>query len=124
MENNGLESRICPFDGESFQPKRINQIFCCPKHQELYYNRTRAIRNKRAKFYINKIMNNRSILRAINRDKRIPDNEVSQSYLKDHGYSFGYLTHMGDDKTDNAKIYRVCEYGYKMINNKYQILKK
>lgn len=34
----GLAPKVCPFCGETFTPKTWNQVYCCPKHKDAFWN--------------------------------------------------------------------------------------
>ncbi|PCH92683.1 MAG: hypothetical protein COB85_07855 [Bacteroidetes bacterium] len=123
MESIGLEKRICPFDGEEFQPSRTNQTYCCYEHQYKDYNRKKAEKRKEARKYINAILSNWDLSFDILASPSIPDNKVTKEFLLENGFKEGFITHYGVDPEDKENVFRICEFGYKIITGKYQFSK-
>lgn len=114
------QTKIDPYAGEEFIPKRKNQIYATRKNQVDHNNyRARAQRIIKGK-----------VSRMLNQNWKIMDNllkaltemELSIEFLKGKGFDFSAFTQISSQ--NDQPIYMVYNYYWRKINNTTVIIGK
>jgi hypothetical protein len=116
------EIRICQFSGESFIPKRQNQIFATKENRVLFHNQiNNQLRKRLSKINKQLLLNLRILLEVLDDES---ERVIHKQYLLGKGFSFKVFTHFTLSKLSNNYCYCIYEATYERIDDdNYKITK-
>lgn len=107
MKNN---VKICPYCEEEFNAVRLNQNFCCKKHQWTYYNQNKAMNSKLEIRKINSsLRKNYNILRKLIELNSGYDISFPLQKAKKLGFATELYTSSNELPSQNTIIYRIYD---------------
>ncbi len=116
------EIRTCHFSGETFIPKRQNQIFASKQNRILFHNQiNNQLRKRLSKINKQLLLNLRILLEVLDGDN---ERVIHKQFLLGKGFSFNVFTHFTLSKSTNNYCYCIYEATYERIDDdNYKITK-
>jgi hypothetical protein len=109
--------RKCLFSGETFIPKRNNQVFASTKNRINYHNKKNNKLRNELKSINNQLFTNYKICMALlGRNNSV---EVHREYLLGRGYDFRYFTNLEDSKNSVGLVYGIFEISIQKLDENY-----
>jgi len=115
-----IETRICPYSGKEFIPKRNNQRFESKENRIAFHNEFHnALRRKLS--YIDKpLLKNYKILESLLKNKN--ELKVNGHYLRGAGFDFMFLNNL--TQIDNVFAYRVYDIAFMKLDNEEYLIRR
>jgi hypothetical protein len=110
------------YSGESFLPKRNNQVFASKKNRIAYHNDlSNKLRNELRITNKHLMANYKICLEVLNGKSSVT---VHREFLKGKGFDFGYMTNLSKNNSKTAYTFAVYDASFERVDeNTYLITK-
>lgn len=117
------QTRICPYSGLEFVPKRSNQVFIDSESRIAFNNEKNNSKRKKLAYINRPLQKNYDILKGLLGNQN--EMYVHSEHLRGAGFSFKVFTHLNEIRENDDYVYGIYHFQIERLkNNIYKISKQ